>query len=72
MVTSLGKCLETFVSGVMIPYLFSLRTSLRICSSSKTFFGVLRCQIFFFPLLVPYYIAVAFPDNRFLFWAPNT
>lgn len=66
MVTSLGKCLETFVSGVMIPYLFSLRTSLRICSSSKTFSGCCVAR-FSFPLLVPYYIAVAFPDNRFLF-----
>ena len=27
MVTSLGKCLETFVSGVMIPYALSLEKS---------------------------------------------
>ena len=49
MVTSLGKCLETFVSGVMIPYLFSLRISLRICSSSKTFSGCCVARFSFSP-----------------------
>lgn len=69
MVTSLGKCLETFVSGVMIPYLFSLRTSLRICSSSKTFSGCCVAR-FSFSLLVPYYIAVAFQITGFYFGPP--